>query len=129
MATIRSGDRSLMLQYIDDIAMRRFAEGFQPDEICGILSLLKDIIIQELKNYGELKDFQQVVYDYVGLTLQIAQDAVEDLYETLLEKVPRDKISKSDLLPDCKKLQSMIKQLSAFYQISPEEGKYYEDLQ
>ncbi|MHC1737169.1 MAG: NAD-dependent epimerase/dehydratase family protein [Ignavibacteriaceae bacterium] len=129
MATVRSGDRSLMLKYIDDIAMRRFAEGFQPDEICGILSLLKDIIIQELKNYGELKDFQQVVYDYVGLTLQIAQDAVEDLYETLLEKIPRDKISKSDLLPDCKKLQSMIKQLSAFYQISPEEGKYYEDLQ
>jgi hypothetical protein len=42
--------------------------------------------------------------------------------------MPKDKISESALLPDCKELQKMIRQLSAFYQISPEEGKYYEDL-
>jgi hypothetical protein len=32
------------------------------------------------------------------------------------------------MLPDCKELQRMIHQLSAFYQISPEENIKYEDL-
>jgi nucleoside-diphosphate-sugar epimerase len=128
MATVRSGDRSLMIHYIDDIAMRRFAEGFQPEEICGTLSLFKEIIIRELIIKKELKKIEQEVYDYIGLTLQLAQDEVEDLYDKLLQKMPIEKISESSLMPDCKELQRMIRQLSAFYQISPENGKYYEDL-
>ncbi len=128
MATVRNGDRSLMIQYIDDIAIRRFAEGFQPIEICETLSIFKEIIIRELNNDNELKKIEQIVYDYIGLTLQLAQDEVEDLYDKLLQKMPKEKISESPFLPDCKELQKMIRQLSAFYQISPEEGKYYEDL-
>lgn len=129
MATVRSGDRSLMIQYIDDIALRRFAEGFLPEELGATLSVFKDIIIRELVVDPELKNMKQEVYDYVGLTLQLAQDEVEDLYDKLLQKMPKEKISESSLLPDCKELQRMIRQLSAFYQISPEEGKYYEELQ
>ncbi len=37
-------------------------------------------------------------------------------------------IHELEFLPDCKELQKMIRQLSAFYQISPDEGKYYEEL-
>jgi hypothetical protein len=58
----------------------------------------------------------------------MAIDEVEDHYENLIKKVPAEKIAQSDLLPDCKELQRMIRQLSAFYQISPEEGINYEDL-
>ena len=76
----------------------------------------------------DLREIKQEIYDYVGLTIQLAQDEIEDLYENLLQKMPRDKVAESPLMPDCKKLQKMIRQLSAFYQISPEEGKYYEDL-
>ncbi len=123
MATVRSGDRSLMIQYIDDIALRRFAEGFEPVEICQTLSLFKEIVIRELKTIHELKKIEQEVYDYIGLTLQLAEDEVEDLYDRLLQKMPADKISESALLPDCKELQRMIRQLSAFYQISPDNGK------
>jgi len=129
MATVRSGDRGLMIEYIDDIALRRFAEGFLPEELRETLSLFKEIILRELSGHPGLKKLQQELYDYIGLTLQLAQDEVEDLYDKLLEKMPREKISESSLLPDCKKLQRMIRQLSAFYQISPEEGKYYEELQ
>ena len=127
MATVRSGDRALMIQYIDDIAIRRFAEGFKPAEICQTLSLINEMVIAELKKREELKKINQIIYDYIGLTLQLAQDEVEDLYDNLIKKVPADKISESSLLPDCQKLQSMIRQLSAFYQISPENGEYYED--
>lgn len=128
MAAVRSGDRSLMIQYIDDIALRRFAEGFEPVEIRETLSLFKKIIIAELNAKKELKKIEQEVYDYIGLTLQLAEDEVDDLYDRLLKKMPADKISESSLLPDCKELQRMIRQLSAFYQISQENGKQNENL-
>jgi nucleoside-diphosphate-sugar epimerase len=128
MAAVRSGDRGLMIQYIDDIALRRFAEGFEPEVICNTLTVFREIIVRKLESIKEFSKIKQDIYDYISLTTQLAQDEIEDLYEDLLTKMPKDKISESALLPDCKELQKMIRQLSAFYQISPEEGKYYEDL-
>ncbi|MCW8812018.1 MAG: hypothetical protein OQK65_00690, partial [Chlorobium sp.] len=125
MAAVRSSDRSLMLQYIDDIAIRRFAEGFEPEELCNTLLVFKEIIITELTSTKELRNIKQDIYDYIGLTIQLAQDEIEDLYENLLQKMPRDKIAESSMLPDCKELQRKIRQLSAFYQISPDEAKNY----
>jgi nucleoside-diphosphate-sugar epimerase len=122
MATVRSGDRSLMLQYIDDIATRRFAEGFEPKILCNTLAIFKDIIIDELTHRKELSKIRQDVYDYIGLTLQLAQDEIEDLYDRLIAKLPAQTIDSSALLPDCKELQRVIRQLSAVYQISPDEN-------
>ncbi len=122
MATVRSGDRSLMIQYIDDIATRRFAEGFEPEILCNTLSLFREIIIEELTRQKELAKIRQEVYDYIGLTLQLAQDEIEDLYDRLIQKLPSEKIDESALLPDCKELQRMIRQLSAVYQIAPDEN-------
>lgn len=127
-AAVRSGDRSLMIQYINDIALRRFAEGFEPKEICDTLNVFSEVIIEKLMTIKKLVQFKQDIYDYIGLTIQLAQDEIEDLYEDLIKKIPKDKISKEALLPDCKELQKMIRQLSAFYQIAPEEGKNYEEL-
>ena len=128
MAAVKSSDRSLMLNYIDDIAIRRFAEGFEPEELSNTLSVFSDIIINELISDKDLKKIRQEIYQYIGLTIQIAQDEIEDLYENLLQKIPVDKIDKSSLLPDCKELQQKIRQLSAFYQISPDENRYSETI-
>lgn len=128
MATVRSGDRGLMLKYIDDIAIRRFAEGFLPNELCETLGIYKKIICNHLTSIKELKNIHQEIYDYIGLTLQLAQDEIEDLYENLLQKMPVEKIAESPLLPDCTELKKMIRQLSAFYQIAPDNGNKYEDL-
>jgi len=121
LATIRSSDRSLLLKYIDDIAIRRFAEGFEPNILCGTLKVFSETIINHLSVYKELSKIKQELYDNIGLSLQIAQDEVEDLYDNLVKKMPIEMISKSSLLPDCKELQKMIHQLSAFYQVSPED--------
>jgi hypothetical protein len=121
LATIRSSDRSLLLKYIDDIAIRRFAEGFEPNILCGTLNVFSETIINHLSAYKELSDIKQELYDNIGLSLQIAQDEVEDLYDNLVKKMPIEMISKSSLLPDCKELQKMIHQLSAFYQVAPED--------
>ena len=113
-----------MLKYIDDVAVRRFAEGFEPEEICNTLSVFKEVILKNFINKKNLSEIKQELYDHIGLTIQFAQDEVEDLYENLPKKMPRDTDSEAALLPDCKELQKMIKQLSAFYQIAPEEFKH-----
>lgn len=123
IATIRSSDRSLLLKYIDEIAIRRFAEGFDAYIICGALKVFSEVITKHLIAYKELSNIKQEIYDNIGLSLQIAQDEVEDLYDGLVKKMPIEMISKSSLLPDCKELQKMIYQLSAFYQVSPEDFK------
>ncbi len=128
MATVRSGERSLMLKYIDDIAIKRFAEGFNAMQINDTLAVYQDIIYKYLTGIKELKKFEIEVHDYIILSLQLAKDEIEDLYESLLQKMPAEKIAESPLLPDCTELKRMIRQLSAFYQLTPESGEYYEDL-
>jgi nucleoside-diphosphate-sugar epimerase len=128
MATVRSGDRNLVLKYIDEIAIRRFAEGFVPQELCNTLSLFKKTIISELTSAKDFSSIKVNISDYFELTIQIAQDEVEDLYEDLLKKMPKEKIDKSSLLPDCQELQRKIRQLSAFYQIAPDETRNKEYL-
>jgi hypothetical protein len=121
MAAVRSGDRGLMLDYISDISLRRFAEGFQPEDIVSVLELFESRLTDELAVKPELKRIQQEIYDYVGMTFQLAQDQVEDLYEELLERAPSGVAPSSPLLPDCQELQEKIRQLSAFYQVYPED--------
>lgn len=128
LASIRSSDRSLFLQYIDKIAIRRFAEGYESQILCNTLKVFNDIIVNHLISYKELSNIKQELYDNVGLTMQIAQDEIEDLYDGLIEKMPGEILTRSSMLPDCKELQKIIRQLSAFYQISPEESSYYEDM-
>ena len=121
LATIRSGDRGLFLKYIDDITIRRFAEGFEADILSKTFKIFSQVIIDHLSSYKELSKIKQELYDNIGLTLQIAEDEVEDLYDELVKKMPIEMISKTALVPDCKELQKMIHQLSAFYQVSPED--------
>jgi nucleoside-diphosphate-sugar epimerase len=128
MATVRSGERNLVLKYIDEIAIRRFAEGFIPQELCNTLSVFKKKIISELISVKDFSSIKNNIQDYFELTIQIAQDEVEDLYEDLLTKMPKEKIDKSSLLPDCQELQRKIRQLSAFYQIAPDETRNKEYL-
>jgi hypothetical protein len=121
LATIRSSDRSLMLSYIDDIAIRRFAEGFDPLILCNTLKLFSDVIINHLNAYKEMNNIKQEIYDNIGLSLQLAQDEIEDLYDSLVRKMPGEILKRSANIPDCKELQRLIHQLSAFYQIAPED--------
>lgn len=121
LATVRSGDRSLMLKYIDDVALQRFAEGFQLKEILCVLDLFDETIINILKNKTALSKMSQEIYDYITLTLQLARDEIEDVYENLEHKLSQYRIADMAVLIDNKKREEMIQKLSVFYQDSPEE--------
>lgn len=52
-----------------DIALRRFAEGFEPKEICDTLNVFREIIIKKIMTIKKLVQFKQDVYNYIGLTI------------------------------------------------------------
>jgi NADH-quinone oxidoreductase subunit G/[NiFe] hydrogenase diaphorase moiety small subunit/NADP-reducing hydrogenase subunit HndD len=80
-SSVHSADRSLLINYMDDITLPRFAEGVPPKEICNLLSVVNDVITEELLSLREFTFKRQDLYDHIGITLQLAQDEVEDQFE------------------------------------------------
>jgi len=123
MAVVRTGDQSLMLKYIDDITLQRYAEGFDKDEIIHLLILADGIVSSELYQNNALKGLDQEIYDYISLTIQLACDEIEDTYENLAHTLSHYNISGTPVLFDQKKRAEMIKKLSIFYQDSTGNNK------
>lgn len=80
-SSVHSADRSLLINYMDDITIPRFMEGFKPKEICNLLAALNDVITGEMLAIKDFKFRKQDLYDHIGITIQLAQDEVEDQYE------------------------------------------------
>ncbi len=127
MTAVRSGDRSLILKYIDDIALRRFSEGFEPAEICDALRIFNNVITTNLNSRDDLQPVKNEIYNYVGMTIQLATDEIEDIYESLDKKMPRGKFPESQMLPDVRALQKLVRQISALYRRYPEENSFYDE--
>ncbi len=123
LATVRSSDRSLIIQYIDDIALKRFAAGFELNEIRNAFIAMDEIISGELQQRPELKGEKQEIFDYISLTMQLAIDQIEDVYENLKQKLAQHKIADTGVLLSSKKHMNVIKKLSAFHQEFPEESE------
>ena len=119
MATVRSGDRSLVIKYIEDIALQRFAAGFKLSEIKNILLVMDNIITRILQEDKELKGKKQEIFDYITLTMQLAIDQLEDEYENLMQKLTHHKIADTIVLSTKEQMEN-IKKLSAFHQDSQE---------
>jgi len=121
ISTVRSSDRTLMVKYIDDVALERFAKGFHCDEIISFLSLFDKVITGILNDKEEMHSMKQDIYDYISLTLQMASDTIEDIYENLEHKLSRYKIADMPVLLDYRKKEEVIRKLSVFYQDSATE--------
>jgi NADP-reducing hydrogenase subunit HndD len=80
-SSVHSADRSLLINYIDDIAIPRFSEGFTAKEICSLLQVYNEIITDELLSLKEFKFRRQDLYDYIGVNIQLSQDEIEDKFE------------------------------------------------
>lgn len=80
-SAVYSSDHSLLINYMDDIAIPRFAEGFPPREISSMLTVFSEVITEDLLAITEFKFKKQDLYDFIGLNFQLAQDEVEDKFE------------------------------------------------
>jgi len=116
MASVRSGDRSLMIKYIDSISMDKYLCGFKALELCDILSLIKKMVKTKLEEEKGFRKFKQDIHDYIDLGILLAQDSIEDVYLEMNQKLPQDKILKVITEESIEKRDKLILRLSTPYQ-------------
>ena len=80
-STVYNSDRSLMINYMEDVAIARFNEGFHSKEIADLLDVFNEVITSHLLNAKDYKFTRQDLYDFIGITLQLAKDEIEEKYE------------------------------------------------
>jgi len=115
LASVRSADRSLVHNYIDTIALKHYALGFSKAELISAITAFSKVVTANLHTRQELSGKKQDIYDYVGLTLQLAVDEVEDVFDNIDKKLPAGKIKTLTPQQDIE-TEKQVKQLSAFYQ-------------
>ena len=82
-STVYNSDRSLMINYMEDVAVARFNEGFHATEIADFLDVFNEIITTHLLADKDYKFTRQDIYDYIGITFQLAKDEIEEKYEVI----------------------------------------------
>jgi nucleoside-diphosphate-sugar epimerase len=123
LACVRSGDRSLMIKYIDNVAIEIFSMGLNAEDFNGALDTMDKLIADNLKNSKSFQKFRQEIHDYIHLSVQLARDEVEDIYENLEAKILAGKKSSEISLPYYRKQQKIIQKLSRPMQLhSPEKA-------
>lgn len=119
IASVRTGDRSLLLRNIDDMAIGRFTSGFSATEVCEVLSVFKNIILTDLLFRKEFQNLKQEIYDYISMSIQLAQDQIEDVYESMGEMTHHKSLVDSDEMVAHAQRKEMMKVLNEFYQNNP----------
>lgn len=89
-SSVLNMDRILMINYMDDLTSVRFDEGFSSTEISMMLTMMKDAVARHLQALSDIKLTRQEIHDYVGITIQMAQDELEERYERYLRRVTAD---------------------------------------
>ena len=87
--------------------------------ICYFIVAFNDITTSALLGKKELKNMKQLMYDFFSMSLQMAKDEIEDIYENLEQKLSGEKIKNLTSHKHEKEKQKMISQLSSFYQDFP----------
>jgi nucleoside-diphosphate-sugar epimerase len=116
LATIRSGDKSLIIKYIDEIAFERYSAGFKAKIICNKLKFLKTLILNEFLSKQEFKPIKQEIHDNIILTIQLAQDEVEDIFEEYEQKLFSVKAELKNTSAETESRHKLILKLSKPYQ-------------
>ncbi|MDY6974463.1 MAG: hypothetical protein SV775_19450, partial [Thermodesulfobacteriota bacterium] len=111
--TVRNRDRSLMQNYAQIIASRRFVEGFKAHEVGELMKLTGDTINKALLSTLESGFVEHIPLDYISLTVQFAVDEIEDSYELLETNPPQllPKVETLESLANCDDLKRIVRQL------------------
>lgn len=121
-AAVRTGDRTLLAVYMEELAPTRFDMGFKAEEVAGALDVLERRVFEVLSASPNLKGMTQATYDYVTFTLQLAADQVDAAYHTWAKglrfesgrpKEPAaEHAAQTERMAD---LEQMIRRINVFY--------------
>ena len=81
--TVRDRDRTIIPSAVQQIAHRRYIEGFKVKEVKDLILITAKTMETFLLQRPELTSFKQRVEDYIVLTAQYAADELEDNYDVL----------------------------------------------
>jgi nucleoside-diphosphate-sugar epimerase len=115
MAAVRTGDRSVLLSYIRDLAHRRFAKGFPPSEICDALIAIGETTIEELLYKPQVAEYEDELRDSLTLSTALAVDGVQDAFESLdgdAHAFTGEDLARGETF---RELEARVAQLNAFY--------------
>jgi len=83
LSSVRHGDRSIMIRFARDLTQRRREQGVSVQELCGALTITRDVITQGLYSDPKLSKTKLQVHDSIFLAIQLAMDEVKDVYEAV----------------------------------------------
>jgi nucleoside-diphosphate-sugar epimerase len=81
--TVRDRDRFIISNFVQQVAHRRYIEGFNVKEVKDLILFTAKTMETFLLQRPELKGFKQRVEDYIILTAQYLIDELEDIYDVL----------------------------------------------
>jgi len=115
-ASVRNRDRSIIPIYAQEIAFKRYMDGYGAKEVREFWLLIGTTMRESLLKSPELKDSKRQVDDYIILTSQLAADEFEDAYERLEnhppEQLPSAKVAQ---LTSIENLKRIVRQLEDVY--------------
>lgn len=83
-AAVRSGDRTLLLSYLSEVAERRFGEGFTAADMGALLEVAERAVVETLLAAPELAGLEGAIRDTVSLSFVLAREEVDDRFEELV---------------------------------------------
>ena len=118
-ASVRNRDRMILLNYLRNILVPiRFKEGFEAHEVCNAILETGKIVIPILLKEPKLSGMKELVYDNIAMTIQLAVDEVENVFEALSE------ISSISQTPHRADVEHKLQELATFYNGSEEEKRF-----
>ncbi len=77
------GDRLHVLSYARTLAVERFKEHFEVQEVINAISLVGNLLVKNLKAEPQLKNMNLRIHDEILLTVQLIIDELEDSFDRL----------------------------------------------
>jgi nucleoside-diphosphate-sugar epimerase len=81
MNAVRTRERSFFLAYCQDLAERRWEQGFRAQEICGALEALNTICLEVLAEDPAASELIPYLHDHITVTIRFGIDHVLEVYE------------------------------------------------
>jgi nucleoside-diphosphate-sugar epimerase len=131
LASIRSVNRSLLLNYLDELTPAFFEGGGRPAELVALLGSLDARVRETASDLPALRRYQQELHSFVTLTLQLARDQVEVAHERFLHRPttgvpPKRAGAESPPAPPIG--TRVVDELGAYFQLAPDHELTLEDL-
>lgn len=89
MNSVRTRERSVFLAYCEDIAERRFEQGFSCEDLCGALETLNLVCLEVLSEDPDTGDLVAFFHDHITVTIRFGIDHVYEVYELRADRARR----------------------------------------